>query len=326
MGQRTRVTVLGDARATEADDGFSRASAIGLLAGFFVLAFMSALVVAGSLQRQIAEFLAAARRIGRGDFSTKVPTVGRDEFAALGTEFNQMSEQLQEKVEALEREQLRLVGAMRTIGDTAASNLDRDGLLEIFVRTAVDGVAGPDGVSRATVRSSPEARFEQVAVHGDPAGLEAAIHAAETEVVATGRTAQARLGDVAALASPLRAVGASTPDGPPRVMGMMAVARTGPDFASADRDLFKYLAGQAGVSVENVGLHQVVELQAVTDELTTLSNRRRFQESLTAEVERSKRFGQPVGLVLLDIDNFKNVNDTTVTRWATRSCARCRGC
>jgi diguanylate cyclase (GGDEF)-like protein len=74
--------------------------------------------------------------------------------------------------------------------------------------------------------------------------------------------------------------------------------------------LFQYLAGQAAVSVENVGLHQTVERQAVTDELTTLSNRRRFQETLAAEVGRSKRFAQPVGLVMLDIDNFKRVNDT----------------
>lgn len=306
---RTRITVLADETASASEDGgFSRASAFGLLAGFFVLAFMSALVVAGSLQRQIAEFLTAARRIGQGDFSTKVPTVGRDEFAALGTEFNQMSEQLQEKVDALQREQLRLAGAMRTIGDTAASNLDRSALLEIFVRTAVEGVTGPGGAARATLRDAPDTPFEQVAVHGDPTGLEDAIHAAEAEVVATGRPALAREGDVCALANPLRVESAT--DGPPRVIGMMAVARRGADFAPADRELFQYLAGQAGVSVENVGLHEMVERQAVTDELTSLANRRRFQEALAAEVERSKRFGQPVGLVLLDIDNFKRVNDT----------------
>ena len=48
----------------------------------------------------------------------------------------------------------------------------------------------------------------------------------------------------------------------------------------------------------------------MTDELTGLSNRRRFQEAMATEVERSRRFGQPVGLVMLDIDDFKAVNDT----------------
>ena len=64
------------------------------------------------------------------------------------------------------------------------------------------------------------------------------------------------------------------------------------------------------MSIENVDLHETVERQAVTDELTGLSNRRRFQEAMAAEVERSRRFGQPVGLVLLDLDDFKRVNDT----------------
>ena len=64
------------------------------------------------------------------------------------------------------------------------------------------------------------------------------------------------------------------------------------------------------MSIENVGLHETVERQAVTDELTGLFNRRRFQEAMATEVERARRFQQPLGLVLLDIDNFKRVNDT----------------
>jgi diguanylate cyclase (GGDEF)-like protein len=309
-GPRTRVTVLADEARTTTDRESSRGFAIGLLAGFFILAFLCALVVARALQRQIAEFLAAARRIGKGEFGTQVPTVGRDEFAALGTEFNAMSTQLQEKVEALQREEVRLTSAMRTIGDTAASNLDREALLDIFVRTAVQGVAGEGGSARATLRPEDGGAFEQLAVGGDPAGLEDVIRLAESDVVATGRPAQASSGDVHAMAHPLRAAQDTAPDGPPRVTGIMSVARRGEDFGEKDRELFHYLAGQAGVSVENVGLHETVERQAVTDELTTLSNRRRFQEALATEVERSKRFDQPVGLVLLDIDNFKRVNDT----------------
>ena len=64
------------------------------------------------------------------------------------------------------------------------------------------------------------------------------------------------------------------------------------------------------MSLENVGLHETVERQAVTDGLTGLSNRRRFEEALESELERSRRFDVPVALVMLDIDNFKRVNDT----------------
>src|ERR1700749_260953 len=57
-------------------------------------------------------------------------------------------------------------------------------------------------------------------------------------------------------------------------------------------------------------MHETVERQAVTDELTGLFNRRRFQEAMAIEVERARRFQQSLGLVLLDIDDFKSVNDT----------------
>jgi diguanylate cyclase (GGDEF)-like protein len=117
------------------------------------------------------------------------------------------------------------------------------------------------------------------------------------------------VGDVTALAHPLRADGDA--DGElPRIVGIVAIARVGGEFTPAERELFHYLAGSSAVSVENVGLHRLVERQAVTDELTGLSNRRRFQDAMDAEIERSRRFGAPVGLVMLDIDDFKKVNDS----------------
>ena len=57
-------------------------------------------------------------------------------------------------------------------------------------------------------------------------------------------------------------------------------------------------------------LHERVAEQAVTDELTGLSNPRRFRELLGKEVERSMRFGHPLSLLLIDIDDFKRVNDS----------------
>jgi diguanylate cyclase (GGDEF)-like protein len=53
-----------------------------------------------------------------------------------------------------------------------------------------------------------------------------------------------------------------------------------------------------------------VQKQAVTDELTSLFNHRRFQEVMSVEVERARRYGHEMGLIMLDIDNFKQVNDT----------------
>ena len=46
---------------------------------------------------------------------------------------------------------------------------------------------------------------------------------------------------------------------------------------------------------------------SVTDDLTTLFNRRHFDRSLQGELERAKRYGHKVSVVVLDIDNFKSM-------------------
>ena len=298
-----QVSVLDNASVTATNVRNSRRIAAAILVGFFILAFTFAVLVSRSLQRQILAFLEAARRLGSGDFSTHVPTVGRDEFAALGEEFNLMARQLEEREEDLRQERTRLENAMRRIGETFASNLDRDALLEIVVRTAVDGVAAEAG--RATVRIDAADPLRQVASVGRPEGLEETVRAAEARVLETGEPQAAALDESFALAYPLRAA-----DGEGRVTGIVSVGRHEKPFSDSERDLFHYLAGQAAVSVENVGLHETVERQAVTDELTGLSNRRRFQETLAGEVARSQRFDQGLGLVMLDLDNFKQINDT----------------
>jgi diguanylate cyclase (GGDEF)-like protein len=56
-------------------------------------------------------------------------------------------------------------------------------------------------------------------------------------------------------------------------------------------------------------LHELTSEQAVTDELTGLSNQRQFRELLGNEVARATRFGHPLSLLMLDIDDFKAVND-----------------
>src|SRR5712671_6187380 len=52
-----------------------------------------------------------------------------------------------------------------------------------------------------------------------------------------------------------------------------------------------------------------LELNAVTDPLTGLYNRRLFAETFEKELNRSRRYGQPLGLVSLDLHRFKEVND-----------------
>jgi diguanylate cyclase (GGDEF)-like protein len=272
---------------------------IGALAGFLLLAIAFAITVSRTLQAEVQSLLVAARAIGRGDFSKRVPTEGNDEFAALGKEFNSMAEELQERLEELQRERARLAEAIRRVGESFTKSLDRVGLLEIVVQTAVDGVEAACG--RATIRHAGDDHLQEVAVTGDPDAYERVLHAAEAAALDAGPIAEIELAGASALAAPLGGDGG---------VGIVSVARGDRRFTPGEHELFSYLTNQASVSVENVDLHETVQRQAVTDELTGLFNHRRFQEVMTQEVERARRYHQEMGLIMLDIDNFMRVNDT----------------
>jgi len=76
------------------------------------------------------------------------------------------------------------------------------------------------------------------------------------------------------------------------------------------RDAAKWIATQAEIALENAHLHRLVQQQALTDDLTSLANRRRFITEFRRESQRADRGGTPLSVVVLDIDDFKQVNDT----------------
>ncbi|MDA0185653.1 GGDEF domain-containing protein [Solirubrobacter phytolaccae] len=295
-----RVRLLGE---VPPPDRSATAIFVGVLIGFLGLALVFAVIVSRTLSSEVQRLLYAAQRLGHGDFSVQVPAEGNDEFAALGREFNKMAAELERRLEELRRERSRLQDAIRRVGESFARGLDRVGVLEIVVQTAVDGVGGDCG--RATMRRRADAPMEEVANTGDPGLYHRVLHAAEAAVMDAGEAAEISLGGTSALAAPLSAT-----EGGDRVLAIVSVARGDRNFSHAERELFSYLTSQAAVSVENVDLHETVQRQAVTDELTGLFNHRRFQEVMDAEVERARRYDQEMGLIMLDIDNFKRVNDT----------------
>ena len=302
-GQEVRVFTLGDISAVQSSTTPERLFAGGVLAGFFLLAIMCAMLVSRTLQRQIEAFLAAARRLTGGDFSAKVPTVGHDEFAALGDEFNKMSRVLERRMAELTQERGRVQDSVLRLGQAVAANLDRDALLDLVLRTAIDGVGADAG--RACVRTDRNGTLQERSRVGDLNGLESAVATVESDAVHSGSVREATVGTANAIAHPLRGA-----DGRDEVVGVVSIGRTGRAFTPSDRELFTYLAGQAARSMENVELHETATRDSLTDELTGLANRRALDEVLTSEVERARRFGNDLGLVLIDLDDFKSVNDT----------------
>ncbi len=274
-----------------------------ILLAFLICALAFAVTAARSLQAQIDRLLTAARALGKGDFSVEVPTEGNDEFAALGTEFNAMARQLEARLEELQLERARLQETVRRVGESLGKGLDRDALLGIVVQTAVDGVGAECG--RVVMRQASNGTLAEAARAGNVSSYLAAVQAAEQAAFEAGDAAETQISGANALARPLLA-----PEPEDGILGVISIARPGRPFTDRQRELFAYLTNQAAISIENVDLHETVQRQAVTDELTGLFNHRRFQEVMAAEVERVRRFNHELGLIMFDIDNFKRVNDT----------------
>ncbi|MBF0450514.1 MAG: diguanylate cyclase [Candidatus Magnetomorum sp.] len=78
----------------------------------------------------------------------------------------------------------------------------------------------------------------------------------------------------------------------------------------AREDLAVRMAEQYTLSLVNLRLQKKLHMESIIDPLTKLFNRRYMEESLERESNRCKRRNQNLGVIMLDIDHFKNFNDT----------------
>jgi diguanylate cyclase (GGDEF)-like protein len=272
---------------------------IGALVVFFAIALLFVIALLRMLGGQVKTMLKAARGIGEGDFSRKVPVVGRDEMAGLASEFNKMSDRLAAQMEELRRQRVEIDRSVRRIGQAFGSGLDRHALLRVVVEAAL----GACDATYGTI-ALPGSRAAEVDAGAASDPIQDVVMSAQGDALNEDALVARRSDGVHALAAPLRRLREKAES-----VGVMAIARQGDEFTATERDVFVYLIGQVAASMENIALHELVSQQAVTDELTGLSNQRRFRELMAKEEERAQRFGHDLSLIMLDIDDFKRVND-----------------
>jgi diguanylate cyclase (GGDEF)-like protein/putative nucleotidyltransferase with HDIG domain len=94
------------------------------------------------------------------------------------------------------------------------------------------------------------------------------------------------------------------------VIGVLTVYHVEPDrYTEGHRRLLERVAEQAGVVLHNSLVFEKTQEEALTDALTGLSNRRAIVVHLSQELARAERLQSKVALILLDIDQFKSIND-----------------
>jgi diguanylate cyclase (GGDEF)-like protein len=110
---------------------------LGLLASLALVSVV-AYFEGRSIVRTLRGLAEAAHGIARGRLSERVPVRGRDEFAMLGTAFNDMANQLQARLDELEAERGRLRDAITRFGEALAATHDVEQLLRVIVESAVE--------------------------------------------------------------------------------------------------------------------------------------------------------------------------------------------
>lgn len=81
-------------------------------------------------------------------------------------------------------------------------------------------------------------------------------------------------------------------------------------ITESDLKIFNMLANQAGLAIENSRLYELIKHKSHTDALTDLWNHGFFQDELAKEIKKAQENQEAISLILIDVDNFKEFNDT----------------
>jgi diguanylate cyclase (GGDEF)-like protein len=262
-----------------------------------------ALIAADRITRALTELAQRAMSLIRGGSAPS----GGDELTELGTVIDQMSHELSTRMGELEAERGRLKETLQRYGETLAATHDERALLQAVLETAVRATGAHGGrlLEYSSDRGEAFERERIGSARGSRTDLPMVVEAGTgIEGEALARIAPRRTGQPRAMLTvPITREG--------ELLGLVTVVD--PDageFSADDAETLAGLAVQAGVAIENARLHRTVQAQAITDELTGLANRRQFFEQLGREFERAQRFGQSLALIMLDIDDFKQINDS----------------
>jgi two-component system, cell cycle response regulator len=301
-----------------------------VVAAAAVVALAAAWWLARSTTRPLADLAHAAERVAAGDLNTRVLHVGPDEIGRLGDTFNRMTQEMRGYVRALTASRDQLRNHLALLGDTLSGTHDVARILHVTLHSARSATGAQAGVVLLLDPATGMlvAQCAVGAVPGSPAlaGLRLAPGegllgmVADAGVPACGRFPDPRSSPAEPRGTTFVAVPVAVPE-PVTPMeeamtephrGVLALYdRVGPDgFDDTDVSTLTTFAAQAAIALDNVRLHEEAQRLSLTDPLTGLFNYRYLRESLRRELERAARFGRTLAVVALDLDHFKDVNDT----------------
>ena len=267
-----------------------------------------------SIVDPVADVVATMERVAGGDLAARPRGDGPEELHRIAASLTTMTDVLAAHDRSARERGLELestAARLRTILDLA-----REIAGSVSVRYVAEATAG------ATARVTDAQRVVvQMLDGGTDAALTAVFDSAAPRGVPLDGTVtelgQGPAGEAARAAKRATAI----EDGHlvsalPLVVGGQVIGVLEVHHAAAEvltplvDDLLETLAAHTAAALEAARLHGAADELSKVDGLTRLANRRRLDDDLAAECSRSVRYGRPLGVVMIDLDHFKQLNDT----------------
>jgi diguanylate cyclase (GGDEF)-like protein/PAS domain S-box-containing protein len=256
------------------------------------------------------------------------PIVGDDGSVGACAVYARDVTQRRRAEERARRRTLELSSLLETSRALASSTLDYDRVVEVATHMAAKALDVPQCslwefdpeeqqlLFRHLFQRTPD---PDLAVRMEGACLPTSDYLGETDDFRSGRPVQCVLGDdglPASLEVHMRLYGRrswlmvplSLKDD---VLGALVLVETDKErrFTQEETALAQGIAEQVTAAMANARLHRMMEQQAITDGLTGLCNHRHFYTRLEEEVARAKRYHHGVAVLMIDLDDFKELND-----------------
>jgi diguanylate cyclase (GGDEF)-like protein len=292
---------------------------VASLIGITIYFFLHSLITL-----RIRNVSAAAVRLAAGEMKARSVVKGTDEIGSLATSFNLLAEEItnwRDNLEEMVTCRVKDLSALYEVAYAISQSLELktvlpkvlDRVLEtVGERKGIVVLVGGEGDTLKLIghRGLSAEAIQQIShmkvgdgCAGDVILRNTAIRATDNEELRKKMPGLEQEGIRSVLAVPISSRGTA--------FGAIAVYSDRKDrFSEQDEELLATIGSQVGVAVENARLYEKTLELAHEDALTGLANRRRLMEVLSKEVARASRYNTPLSLLMIDLDRFKQFNDT----------------
>ena len=267
-----------------------------------LVAMLLIVLLTTTITRPLGRLAKIAVRLSKRELTARADPSGAREMRQLGQAFNLMAQNIQEHIQDIQQKSSELEAGYRVLA-RLGTTMDRQALMEGVLTVIADVLtASHCELIALDPRQGLLDRFAW-----GPEGF--AI--SNLAPAAFNKESFSEVSDLAALAKQhldpedsdlFVSLGVEEHT----FGGLLARPAGAHKFSSGERKLAEGVSKHLLVALENARLYEL----AITDGLTGLTIRRYFMARLQEELDRSRRYGHPFSLLMLDIDHFKAVNDT----------------